>query len=130
MRTTSHSGFTPSDGLDRIEGGREIEPGHDRPGGLGRRGHPQRERRPPAREVAANRHAHPARHAAGPEDGVELGEPGRMDALRVEEGAPFRLVSRALEVVLEVLERHGRQRPDDLAREPIAREPRRRRSPA
>ena len=94
------------DDLDGIERGGEVQPGDDRAGGLGRRGQPQRERGPAARQVAAQRHAHAPRHAAGAEDGVELGEAGREDTIRVglREGA--------------ILERDGGQRPDDVAREP------------
>jgi hypothetical protein len=72
-----------SDRLDRIEGGREIEPGHDRAGGLGLGDEPQGERRPPAREIAPERQAEPARQAARPEDRVEVGKPGREDSRRV-----------------------------------------------
>ena len=97
----------PGDDLDGIERGREIKPGHDRAGGLRRRGESQRERGPAARQVAAQRHAHAPRHAAGTEDGIELGEAGREDPIRVRlrEGGTL-------------LERDRGQRADDVAREP------------
>jgi hypothetical protein len=69
--------------LDRVEGGREVQPGDDRAGGLRGGGKPQRERGPAARRVAAQRDAHPPRHAAGTQDGVELGEPGREDSIAI-----------------------------------------------
>ena len=67
------------DRLDRVEGRREIEPGHDRAGRLGFRDEPQGERRPPAREVTPQRQAEPAGQAARPEDRVEVGEAGREE---------------------------------------------------
>jgi hypothetical protein len=93
-----------SDGLDRVERGREIEPGHDRAGGLGLRDKPQGERRPSAGEVAPQRQAEPARQAARPEDRVEVGEAGREDSRRI-----------SLRCRFSVFERDGRQRADDLA---------------
>ena len=62
---------TASDGLHRIEGIREIQPGHDRPTGLRFGGKPERDGGPPARQITSKREAHPARQAAGPEDRVE-----------------------------------------------------------
>jgi hypothetical protein len=62
------------DGLDRVEGLCEIEPGDDRAGRLGLRDESQRERRPAAREVAPERQAEPSRQAARTEDRVEIGE--------------------------------------------------------
>ena len=96
----------PGDDLDGVERGGEVQPGDDRAGSLSRRGESQRERGPAARQVAAQRHAHAPRHTAGAEDGVELGEAGREDPIRVglREGA--------------LLERDRGQRPDDIAREP------------
>ena len=64
--------------LDRIQRRGQVQPGDDRAGGLGLGGEPQRERRPAARDVTSHRHAHPSRHATGPEDGIELGEAGRV----------------------------------------------------
>jgi hypothetical protein len=61
-------------GLHGIQRRREVQPGHDRARGLRLRGQPERQRRPPARDVAPDREAHSARHAAGTEDRVELGE--------------------------------------------------------
>ena len=92
--------------LDRVEGGREVQPGDDRTGGLRGRGEPQRERGPAARGVATQCHAHAPRHAAGPEDGVELGEPRR------EHPIPIRLREGA------VLERDRGERADHVPREP------------
>jgi hypothetical protein len=73
----------PGDRLDRVEGLGEIEPGHDRAGRLGLRDEPQGERRPPAREVASQRQAEPARQAARSEDRIEVGEAGREDPRRI-----------------------------------------------
>src|SRR6185503_8036369 len=73
----------PGYDLDRVERGREIQPGDDRAAGLRRRGEPQRERGPAARWIAPQGHPHAPRHAAGAEDGIELGEPRREDAIRI-----------------------------------------------
>jgi hypothetical protein len=76
------------DRLDRIEGAREVDPGDDRTGGLGFGHGAQGERRPAARAIAAQGEAGVARQAARAEDRVELGKPGRDDALeRGERGA-------------------------------------------
>lgn len=91
-------------GLDRVERRREVQPRDDRAGRLRLGREPERERRPPARGIAAQRDAHPARHATGPEDRIELGEARREDAVRVES------MLRAGQ-----LERHGGERPHDLA---------------
>jgi hypothetical protein len=112
-------------GLDRVERRREVHPRDDRTGRLRLGREPQRERRPPARGVATQRDAHPARHAAGPEDRIELGEARREDAVRV----GSRLGDGCLE-------RHGGERPHDLAdrcrsaRSGHAQHARRSRSPA
>ena len=85
-RREDHEPLRPdasSDGLHRIEGRREVHPGHDRDRGLGLRDEPQGERRPAAREVTPEREAHPAGQAAGPENRVEGREPGREDARRI-----------------------------------------------
>ena len=82
-RREDHEPLRPdaaSDGLHRIEGRREVHPGHDRARGLGLRDEPQGERRPATREITPEREAHPAGQAAGPEDRVEGREPGREDA--------------------------------------------------
>ena len=71
------------DGLDRVEGLREVEPGRDRARRLGLRDEPQGERRPPARKVSPERQAQPPWQAARPEDRVELGETGREDPRRI-----------------------------------------------
>ena len=70
-------------GLDRVERCREVQPGHDGARGLGLRDEPQRQRRPPARDVATHRQPHPARHATGSQDRIELGEAGRVNPVRV-----------------------------------------------
>jgi hypothetical protein len=92
------------DGLDRVEGRGEIEPGDDRAGRLSFRDEPQGERRPPAREVASKRQAEPARQAARSEDRVEVGEAGREDPRRI-----------SLRGCFGVFERDRRERADDLA---------------
>jgi len=91
-------------GLHRVERRREVQPRDDRAGRLRLGREPERERRPPARRVASQRDAHPARHAAGPEDRVELGE------ARGEDTIVIWLDSRDRH-----LERHGGERPHDLA---------------
>ncbi len=58
-------------GLHRIEGIREIQPGHDRPTGLRFSRKPERDGGPSARQITSKCHAHPARQAAGPEDRVQ-----------------------------------------------------------
>lgn len=90
-----------SDGLNGIEGGGEVQPGHDRAGCLGLGDQPQSERRPAAREVAAQREAHAARQPAGAKDGIDGREARRQHAHR-------RLVP--------VFEWPKREGPDDLAR--------------
>ena len=95
-------------GLDRVERRREVQPGHDRPRRLRLRDEPQRQRRSAAGNVAADREPHPARHAAGPEDRVELGKSGGVDAVGIGNRCP-----RWPEV--GCLERHRRERPDDFA---------------
>ncbi len=72
-----------SHGLHGIEGGREIEPGHDGPVLLRLRGESQRDRRPPARQVTTQREAHSARQPARAEDGVEGREPRGIDPVAV-----------------------------------------------
>ncbi len=72
-----------SDGLDRIQGLGQVQPGHDGSGRLRLRGKSQRERGPPARGIAPQRHAHPPGQAAGTEDRIKLREPRRKDPIRV-----------------------------------------------
>ena len=60
--------------LHGIERAGEVEPGHDGPGGLGLRGHPERERRPPRAGAPAERHGGRARQPARPQRGVQRGE--------------------------------------------------------
>jgi hypothetical protein len=93
--------------LDRVQRGREVQPGDDRAGGLGGRREPQRERGPAARQVAPQRHPRPPQHAPRTEDGIELGEPSREDSI------PVRLRQRGIR-----FERHRGQRPDDVSGEP------------
>jgi hypothetical protein len=78
----------PGHDLDRVQRRCEIQPGDDRAGRLGLRRESQGERRPAARQVAAQRHAHAPRDTARTEDGIELGEPGREDAARIGLGHP------------------------------------------
>jgi len=61
---------TAGDGLDRVEGTGEVEPGDDRAIGLGLRGEAEGERRLAAAGVAAEGDAGAAGQAARPEDGV------------------------------------------------------------
>ena len=106
----------PRNGLDRVERRREVQPRHDPARGLGLRGEPQRQRGPAARGVTAHRHAHPARHAAGPEDRVELREAGREDPRGIDSRRRPR--SRVGPVRVRVgVDRngHGGERPHDLA---------------
>jgi hypothetical protein len=70
-------------GLHRVERRREVQPGHDGAARLRLRGEPEGERGPPAREVPLEREAHAAGQPAGPQDGVQLREPGGDDAGRV-----------------------------------------------
>ncbi len=111
------------DGLDRVECAGEIEPGDDRTRDLGLRGEPERERGPTARGIAAEGHARRARQPAGPEDGVERGEPGRDDLVarqvrrsreRDRRRGRERGLARGRHRVRGPLagERHGRERPD------------------
>jgi hypothetical protein len=101
----------PGHDLDRVQGSGKVQPGDDRAGRLGFRREPQGERRPAARQVTPQRHAHPSGHAVRAEDGIELGETGREDAVGIGLGlrqtGALRQVSR--------FERHRGQRPDDLA---------------
>jgi hypothetical protein len=103
--------------LDRVEGGREVQPGHDRATRLGRRGEPEGERGPPAREVALEREAHPARQAAGSQDPVQLREPGREDAGRIGGAEAGAWIEAGAGIELELLGRGGghRQGADHLA---------------
>lgn len=106
------------DGLDRIEGLREVQPGRDRPGSLGLRHEPQRERRPPARDLAAEREAEAPRQPARPEDRVQLGEARREDTRAIDRRLPLRARDRLPTdrgIVVRRLERHRRERPDHLA---------------
>ncbi len=74
---------TASDGLDRVEAARQVEPGHDRALRLGLRRDPQREGGPSAGSVAADRDTGRLGEATRPEDRVERGEAGVDDAIVV-----------------------------------------------
>jgi hypothetical protein len=104
-----------SDGLDGVEGLREIEPGANRAGRLSLRDESQGKRRPAAREVAPERQAEPPRQAAWTQNRVEIGESGREDSSRI--SLPCLLDRR--------LERHGGEGPHDLA-DPVRGSPDRR----
>jgi hypothetical protein len=107
-----------SHGLDRIERGGEVQPGDDGAGFLRGGREPQRERGSAAGQLASQRHAHPARHTTGTEDGIELREAGGMDL------GGIGLCERAtVELRGVILERNRRERPHHLA------EPRRRCGP-
>ncbi len=123
----------PRHRLDRIERRREVQPGHDRARRLRLRDEPQGERRAPARDVAPNREAHPAGHATGTEDGIELGEPGRVDPIEIDrpiDRRPNRRAARRLALRIRLLERDRRERAHHLASEPVTSEPGCRPTPA
>ena len=101
-------------GLHRIEGVGEIQPGDDRPARLGLGGEPEGDGGPAAREVAAEREAHPARQAAGAEDGIQRREAGGVDAGGVRCGVG----SRGSEPDAGVRLRNQCQRADHLPRGP------------
>ena len=71
------------DGLHRIEGAGEVQPGHHRALGLGLGGDPEGEGRPAAGAVAADGDTGRSRQAAGPQDRIERREPGVDDAVVV-----------------------------------------------
>ena len=72
VSTTSHSSCIPrATASTGSKASGEIQPGHDGPVPLRLRGEPERDRRPPARQVAPQREAHPTGQTARPEDGVE-----------------------------------------------------------
>ena len=71
------------DRLDRVEAAREVQPGHDRALRLGLRDDAEREGRPAAGAVAADRDAGRLGEAARPEDRIERGEAGMDDAVVV-----------------------------------------------
>ncbi len=68
------------DGLDRVEGPGQVEPGDDRARRLGLRRQPERDGGLAGRGAAAQGHGGGARQPAHAEDGVEGGEPGGDDA--------------------------------------------------
>ena len=100
-----------SDGLDRIQGLGQVQPGHDGAGRLRLSGESQRERGPPARGVTPKRHAHPPGQAAGAEDRIQLREARRKDPIRV------RLVAGSTSRIRVTRrpQRHRCQRSDDVA---------------
>ena len=82
-----HQPFRPHaarDGLHRIEGAGEIQPGHDGAAGLRLRRHPQRERRPSCRGIPTQRDRGAPGQAARGEDRIERREAGG-------DHAPFRV---------------------------------------
>jgi hypothetical protein len=99
------------DGLDRIQGLRQVQPGDDGAGRLRLRRESEREGGPPAGGIAPQRHAHAPWHAPRTEDGVQLREPRREDPIGVRQ--PPRCPSRIR--VSERLQRHGCERADDIA---------------
>ncbi|HJW21509.1 MAG TPA: hypothetical protein VJ506_03675 [Candidatus Limnocylindrales bacterium] len=102
----------PRDRFDRVERGREVQPGDDRAPGLGFRGEAEDERRSAARQIAPQRDAHPPRQATRAEDRVEGAEAGREDSRRI-----WLADRRSVDpgIALGGLERHGGEGPDDLA---------------
>jgi hypothetical protein len=70
-----------SDGLDRVEAARQVEPGHDRALRLGLRRDAEADGRPAAGSVATDRDAGRRRETAGAEDRIECGEAGADDAV-------------------------------------------------
>lgn len=110
--------------LDRIERRREVEPRDDRARRLGGRDQPQRQRGPPARDLAADREPHAARQATGAEDRIELGEAGRMHPIVIDRPVDRRAArGAALRIRIRAFNRHRRERADHLAGKSIAREP-------
>ena len=73
----------PGDGLDRVESGGQVQPGDDRACRLRLGDEPEGDRRPPARQVSAEREADSLRQPAGTEDRVEGPEAGRDDPILV-----------------------------------------------
>jgi hypothetical protein len=67
--------------FDRIEGSRQVDPGHDGTGRLCLRGQPESEGGPAARAIAPECHARRTRQATRPQDGVEGGEARSDDTL-------------------------------------------------
>ena len=74
------------DGLHRIEGAGEIQPGHHRPLGLRLCRDPECEGRPAAGTIAADGDTRRSRQAARSEDRIERREPGADDAVVVRTG--------------------------------------------
>jgi hypothetical protein len=93
----------PGDGLDRVEGTGQVEPGDDRTVGLGLGGEAQGERRHPRARLAPQGDAGAPRQAARSENRVEGREAGPDD--RLDRAAALRLALRR--------QRRRRQRPDD-----------------
>jgi hypothetical protein len=84
LRGDDHQPLEPdaaSERFNRIEGSRQVDPGHDGTGRLGLGGQPEDERGPAARAVTTQRDARRARQAAGFQDGVEGGEARSDDPL-------------------------------------------------
>ena len=96
------------DGLDRVEGAGEVQPGDDRAVGLGLRGEAEGERRLARAGVAAKGDAGTPGQPTGAEDRVERGEAGPDDPL----DAARRRLRRLVRLDLGG-QRRRRQRPDD-----------------
>jgi hypothetical protein len=85
LRGDHHQPFQPDaagDGLHRIEAPAQVQPGHDRAGGLGLRDQPEGKRRLAAAAGAAEGEAAGARNPTAAQDRVEGRKTGRDDALR------------------------------------------------
>jgi hypothetical protein len=96
-----------SDGLDRVEAARQVEPGDDRPGRLGLGRDPEAQGRPSTGSLATDRDTGRLRQAAGSQDRVERGE-ARADDTVVGPGVvPW------LDLVIRHRRRRQGQRADD-----------------
>ena len=92
-RREHHEPFEPDAArhrFDRVEAASQVEVGHDRPAGLGLGREPEGECGLAARQVASERNAGQPRDAAGAEDRVQCGEPGRDDPAVVVAGRAVR----------------------------------------
>jgi hypothetical protein len=99
-------------GLDRIEARGEVHPGDDRTRRLGRRGKPEGEGGPAAREIATEGGNHAAGESARAEQGIEVAEPGGEDPPQLAlDGWP----GPRPDARLRLLERNRGQRTDHLA---------------
>jgi len=111
VRRQDHEPVEPDaagDGLDRVEGAGEVQPGDDRAIGLGLRGEAEGERRLARAGIAAKGDARTPRQSTGAEDRVERGKTGPDDPL----DAARRRLRRLVRLDLGGQWRR-RQRPDD-----------------